>query len=827
LKQRVVPEESPNEEPGRLLADLQSVMQNMPVGCLMNNLRGEITYWNAAAEKIFGFSAAEVLGRNMDARMIPPHTRAQVDRVRQSLAEGTQVLHSVNQNLTKEGRLITCEWENAPLFNAAGEFSGFLALVRDVTDQQRLSNERDQLLERLQLVMDSAPVAMIISDNDLRVSYWNPAAERIFGFSPQEAMGRIEYDFFVPPENRDLVWRNIHRMVAEGKEVRAVNENVTKDGRRILCEWINTPLVGPDGKVRGLISIAQDVTERRRTALALEDSERRFRGIVEDTPIPVWMEDFSLVKQELQRLQREGVRDIRAYLAQNPDQVMALMGMVRLLEINQAAVEMHHAPGKAELIAQFVNVFTAGSTAALVETMAFIAEGRRMFDLETELRTLDGQTLWVIFRWQAARGHEETADRVLISVVDTSQGKKREADQVRNLGKLQLLTLAAVEINSAPDLDRLLEKVVDWSRQVTGANLAAISLSEDGGETQRVRAVNIRENIQSKWIAGLKGRVIRRDFFATLFANGHSMRFSERVLAQIELEDPLDAYIFRNTQFHGYLAVPIISQAGSHLGILHLGDSQSDPFDASDEALATQLGLIAAAALEKQTLMDQLRQAEERMRELARQVVGAQEKERQLIARELHDETGQNMTALKLSLQMAAEDLPVGYAGLQNQLRESIDLAETVMNQTRELARMLRPPRLEAISLGASLEGLCIDYSKRMRIPVSYQGCDLPEMTDLMALSIYRFVQEGLTNVARHSQAHSARVSLACEEHAVEVSIEDDGHGFDTVELNGQSGIGLRGLQERIEMLNGTLRIVTHRGQGSRLIAHIPLEGLG
>mgnify|MGYP001160624991 CR=1 FL=1 len=206
--------------------------------------------------------------------------------------------------------------------------------------------------------------------------------------------------------------------------------------------------------------------------------------------------------------------------------------------------------------------------------MAFIAEGRRMFDLETELRTLDGQTLWVIFRWQAARGRDALTHRALLSAEHATQGHKREADQVRNLGKLQLLTLAAVEINSAPDLDRLLEKVVDWSRQVTGANLAAISLSEDSGETQRIRAFQVMTDIQSKWITSLKGRVLRRDFFATVFANAHAMRFSERLLAHIDFENPLDAQILRDAQFSGYLAVPIISQAGSHLGILHLGDSQ-------------------------------------------------------------------------------------------------------------------------------------------------------------------------------------------------------------------------------------------------------------
>ncbi len=159
-------------------------------------------------------------------------------------------------------------------------------------------------------------------------------------------------------------------------------------------------------------------------------------------------------------------------------------------------------------------------------------------------------------------------------------------------------------------------------------------------------------------------------------------------------------------------------------------------------------------------------------------------------------------------------------------MHEAINLAENVMNQTRELARMLRPPRLEAISLGASLEGLCIDYSKRLRIPITFQGCDLPEMDDLMSLSIYRFVQEGLTNVARHAQAHSAIVSLDWGGELISVSIGDDGRGFDTMELSGQKGIGLRGMQERIEMLDGSLHIVTHRGQGTRLEARIPWRAL-
>ncbi len=801
----------------------------MPVGCLINNAEGEITYWNPAAEKIFGFRADEVLGLNMDAKIIPAHAKAHVDRVRLGMVAGNQNIHSINQNLTKDGRLITCEWENTPLHSPDGRFRGFLAMVRDITEQQQLSQERDRLLERLQLVMESLPVAFMVSDPDLRVSYWNPAAERTFGFSAQEALGQSEYDLIVPPDTVPLVGTNIQHMITLGKEVRAVNENVTRDGRRIICEWINTPLVSADGQVQGLIAMAQDITEQRRIAQSLEESERRFRGIFEDTPIPIWFADFSAVKSELQRLARSGVEDIRAHLRQHPAELEALMASIRILDINPAAVEMHRAASKAELIAHFADIFMPESAPALVDTMALIAAGERVFDQETALRTLDGQPLWVMFRWQAALGHEDTADRVLISVVDVSQRKKNDADQARNLGKLQLLTQAAVEINSAPNLDGLLQGVVDWSRHITGAILASASLSENGGENQRIGAFSTHERLKTARLVGMQGKILRRAIFQTLFAGGKAARFSQADLAAIPMEDAEDALLLTDARIGGYLAVPVISQAGSHLGILLLANAEDQSFDASDVALATQLGLIAAAALEKQNLLDQLRQAEERMRELARQVVSAQEKERQQIARELHDETGQNLTALKLSLQLTAEDLPAGAPGepgLQTQLRESINLVETIMNQTRELARMLRPPRLEALSLGASLEALCIDFSKRLRIPITYRGCVMPQLDDLMSLSIYRFVQEGLTNVARHSRANSAWVSLQCSDQAIQVSIEDDGQGFDRLETEGSAGIGLRGMQERIEMLNGLLRVESRRGQGSRLVALIPIEAV-
>ncbi len=641
-------------EQARLAEDLQLVMERMPVGCLINDSQGDITFWNPAAEQIFGYRAEEVLGNNLDAHVIPANEQARVDEIRRRVAGSYQNVHSLQQNMTKDGRLISCEWENVQLSSGDGQFRGFLAMVRDITEQQELGEERDHLLARLQRVMESTPVAFLVSDLDLRVSYWNPAAERIFGFSADEAQGRIQYDFIVPSDADPLVRQVIHQTILAGRDVRSVNENLTRDGRRITCEWINTPLVSADGQVRELIAMAQDITEQRRTAIALEESEKRFRGMFEDTPISIWFVDYSQVKAELQRLQSTGVEDIRAHLKTHPQTLDLLMSKVGILDINQAALEMHRAGSKPQLISHFLDIFAAESFDALVETMVLVAGGERMFDQETILRTLDGQSLWVTYRWQAARGHEELADRVLISVVDVSQRKKREADQAASLRKLQLLTQAAVEINSAANLDELLQTTVDWSRRIIGAALGAASLSEDGVENQRIRAINMKDELLTPRTSALAGKLVQREFFKRLFAGRNAVRFSLQDFVGFSVEDPLDTVRLSEMGFDGYLVVPLISQAGSNLGMLHLAYQNVEPFDASDEALATQLALIAAAALEKQTLLDQLRRTEERMRELARQVVSAQEKERQLIARELHDETGQNLTALKLSLQMTS-----------------------------------------------------------------------------------------------------------------------------------------------------------------------------
>src|ERR1051326_4706492 len=159
-----------------------------------------------------------------------------------------------------------------------------LSVNRDITERKRaeevragLQRERDQLLEQLQLQIEVMPLAFILSDETHRTTYWNPAAERIFGFPKTEVIGTRGHELLVPPESRPFVEAIFERVAAGEVLSNSFSDNVTKDGRRIACEWYSAPLRRADGTFVGIMSMAQDVSERRQAESARGKLEAQLR----------------------------------------------------------------------------------------------------------------------------------------------------------------------------------------------------------------------------------------------------------------------------------------------------------------------------------------------------------------------------------------------------------------------------------------------------------------------------------------------------------------------------------------------------------------------
>jgi signal transduction histidine kinase len=213
-------------------------------------------------------------------------------------------------------------------------------------------------------------------------------------------------------------------------------------------------------------------------------------------------------------------------------------------------------------------------------------------------------------------------------------------------------------------------------------------------------------------------------------------------------------------------------------------------------------------------------------RRLAQQYLQAQEQERKAVARELHDELGQYLNAIKTDAVSVQQQVSGAPATAMSAIVRHADHLYAVV---RDLIRELRPVALDDLGLQAALEHYldhCQQRMPRVRFDVALEG-DLDTLGEPLNLAIYRLTQEALTNVSRHAQAkHLAiRVSRsgppAEDADAVTVSITDDGRGTDPAENH--TGLGLVGMRERVEMLGGQWRVTTGRGQGFSLFARIPI----
>jgi PAS domain S-box-containing protein len=216
------------------------------------------------------------------------------------------------------------------------------------------------------------------------------------------------------------------------------------------------------------------------------------------------------------------------------------------------------------------------------------------------------------------------------------------------------------------------------------------------------------------------------------------------------------------------------------------------------------------------------RRAEDTRTELLRRLVSAQENERRRVAREIHDQLGQEITGLTLGLKVLEASLPAGTPG-RLRLRELQEAVDRMGRNTHEMALELRPTVLDDLGLRAALEFLIERWSERVSVPVDFHFAT-PETGRFdpdVETTIYRVVQEALTNVARHAGAARVSVIVEYRDGHLMALVEDDGRGFDPDGNDRTGRLGLLGMEERIVLLGGGFQVESSPGAGTTIRARI------
>ena len=225
---------------------------------------------------------------------------------------------------------------------------------------------------------------------------------------------------------------------------------------------------------------------------------------------------------------------------------------------------------------------------------------------------------------------------------------------------------------------------------------------------------------------------------------------------------------------------------------------------------------------------DALKASERELRALSARVLEAREEEKTRIARELHDELGQLLTALKMDLGWLRERLPAD-ADLAARAAEMGNLLDRTVSSTRRISADLRPLMLDDLGLAEAAAWLVDDFCKRYNVACKADLAEaeaLQQVSKSVATAVYRAIQEALTNIARHAHAANAWVILTVEDGAIQLEIEDDGRGIAPDDLAKARSFGLKGMRERITFLGGSVDIARAPRGGTRLRMRVPLRGL-
>jgi PAS domain S-box-containing protein len=268
---------------------LQSVaLEAAANAILITDHNGQIEWVNPAFTRSTGYTLAESLGKNpRELLRSGRHERQFYQQMWNTILAG-QVWQGEVINRCKDGSLVQEEMTITPVLDRENRTTHFIAIRQDITERKQLEEHLRAASERTKFYMNRMPLGFIAWDREFRAAEWNAAAEAIFGWPAGEALGRHAYELIVPPEAQpqaDKIWEQI--ITTGDTASHFINENITRDGRRLTCEWRNTPWRDAGGQICGFLSIVSDITEQKLAEEKFAREQARFKLIFDTMPVGI------------------------------------------------------------------------------------------------------------------------------------------------------------------------------------------------------------------------------------------------------------------------------------------------------------------------------------------------------------------------------------------------------------------------------------------------------------------------------------------------------------------------------------------------------------
>jgi PAS domain S-box-containing protein len=638
----------------------------------------------------------------------------------------------------------------------------------DVTIIDTVTDHRAETqASRLAAVVESSDDAIVATDLDGIITNWNKGAERIFGYVAEEMVGSPNVRL-IPGDRHDEEQRVLEAIRRGGRIEPFETVRRAKDGGLIHVSLAASPILDAGGHVTGVSRTARDITERRRTSQALAQSERQLRALAEELTI----ERAHLVAAQSVARMGSWATDLRT---------MAVTWSAETHNIFEADLTT-----VAPSYEQFLSRVHPDDRERVAHSLFASLNSRGITDLDYRIQIPGGRVKRVEVRWRVTHADDGTPLRAVGTIHDVTERKEAE-ERVRAADA----RLRAV-LNNAPVL--------------------IFAADRDGIYT-------IFEGRGLEVLGLTPGQLVGRPIGS--------------VYAHLELVPTNGAPVPLRVASHRVLAgesmFGLIKVGSEYLETRIVPDRDADGRVVGSIGVSTIVTDRRHAEVRVQDSEARLRKSMADLQAISTRLNEAREQERVKMSRDIHDNLGQALTALKMDVAEIRRRLDAGDgASIRERLTEMSALIDTSVDDVRRVAAELRPVVLDDLGFVGAIRAYLIDVERRaaIRCLLSTPSGDVPIDGD-RATALFRILQEALTNVVRHAGASRVDVSLTVGAGRVRLVVHDDGRGVPAAAVTNPRSLGLLGMRDRAVLIGGDVSVTGRPGLGTTVTVELPLEEAG
>ncbi len=287
---------------------------------------------------------------------------------------------------------------------------------------------RDELEKKYyRLLTEKSHDIILTQDVRGRILYVNPAWTETTGYSAEDTQGKRLREFI--SAEYQLVYRQYKtRENLQDENLRACElEIVGKTGEKIPLEIRSWSIFTEKGELQEVLLVGRDIRARKKSEKALIESEKHYRSLFEDAPIPLWEEDFSALKEYLNSLKEKGVEDFATYFDDHPSEVVHCASLVKIVNVNQAALKLYKASSKEKLLRKFLEIFGEEALQTFKQELLSLLQGQTSFKAESITYTLKKEKIYHIIEWQVLQGYEDSWKKIIVSTQDIGDLRETQA----------------------------------------------------------------------------------------------------------------------------------------------------------------------------------------------------------------------------------------------------------------------------------------------------------------------------------------------------------------------------------------------------------------